>query len=192
MRRLILVALAICLTACTMPSAQPVSPLAQPTSPLVIRRVFLPLVANKIQCLTLTQVIRFSELMAADGRQQRTAMRCHPALVRAAQSRADEMARTSHFAHCDLKGVCANEYARAAGCRLPAHYVANGNNIESIAAGSFSADAIFAALARSPSHAPHLFGEGDFFRAQEDLGIAVGIGGRYGWWWVILIGTCEG
>lgn len=190
MTRLYLALLAIVLAACTLPSAQLMSPLAQPASPLLIRRYYVPMVIGRPSCLTMPATERFYSLLATDGRQQRPTMRCNDALVRAAQERADGMVRSGHFAHCDLAGVCANTYARVAGCRLPAHY-SSGNNIESLAAGSPVADAVFIALARSPSHAAHLFGQNDFFREQTDVGIAVAAGGKYGWWWVVMIGICQ-
>ena len=191
MRRLYLALLAILLVGCTLPSAQPQSPLAQPESPLLIRRYYVPMVLGLPSCLTMPATERFYSLLATDGRQQRPRMRCNDALVRAAQARADGMASSGHFAHCDLAGNCANRYARAAGCRLPAYYSENGNNIESLAAGSALAEAVFIALARSPSHAAHLFGQNDFFREQVDVGIAVATGGKYGWWWVVMIGICQ-
>lgn len=191
MTRLYLALLAIVLAACTLPSAQPMSPLAQPALPLLIRRYYVPMVIGAPRCFTAPATERFYSLLATDGRQQRPTMRCNDALVRAAQARADGMASSSHFAHCDLAGNCPNRYARVAGCRLPASYSENGNNIESIAAGSPFAEEIFVALARSPSHATHLFGQDDFFRVQMDVGIAVATGGKYGWWWVVMIGICE-
>ena len=190
MKRFLSVVMAFILAACTMPSAQPLSPLAQPASPLLTRRYYVPMLIGRPRCFGTAAAERFNELLTTDSRQQHPTLRCNPALVRAAQTRADGMVSSGHFAHCDLQGVCANSYARAAGCRLPAHY-GTVNNIESIAAGSFSADAIFTALARSQSHADHLFGRTDFFRSQADVGIAVGVGGKYGWWWVIMIGICE-
>lgn len=182
----VILALALLLVGCAAPAAQPLSPLVAGN-----HRLYLPIFTSEAGCLTVAATMHFARRLTTDERQQRPLLRCHPALVQAAQSRADGMVRSGHFAHCDLQGVCANSYARAAGCRLPAEY-GDGNNIESIAAGSFSADAIFDALARSPSHAAHLFGQNDFFRRQGDMGIAVGIGGRYGWWWVVMIGICEG
>jgi hypothetical protein len=198
MRRICLALLAIVLAACTVPSAQPQSPLAQPASPLLIRRYYVPMVSGlpaapvgRPSCLTMPATERFYSLLATDGRQQRPRMRCNAALVRAAQARADGLVRSDLVGHCDVAGNCANRYARVAGCRLPAYYSENGNNIESLAAGSALAEAVFIALARSPSHAAHLFGQNDFFREQVDVGIAVATGGKYGWWWVVMIGICE-
>lgn len=191
MRRICLALLAIVLAACTVPSAQPASPLAQPESPLLIRRYYVPMVIGVPSCLTMPATERFYSLLATDGRQQRPRMRCNAALVKAAQARADGLVRSDLVSHCDVAGNCANRYARVAGCRLPAYYSENGNNIESLAGGSGLAEVVFIALARSPSHAAHLFGQNDFFRAQVDVGIAVATGGKYGWWWVVMIGICE-
>lgn len=189
MRRLTLTVLAIILVACTLPSAAPVSPLAQPRSPLLIRSLYFPVIRTPPSCLR-PGTERLYSLLTTDSRQQRTLMRCNPALMAAAQARAMGLTKSDLVSHCDAQGVCANRYARAAGCRLPAAY-GEENNVESLAAGSWSADAIFNALALSSRHAEHMFGRNDFFRAQTDVGIAVATGGKYGWWWVIMIGICE-
>lgn len=80
---------------------------------------------------------------------------------------------------------------RNLGCNLPADYAANGNNIESLVAGSPDPGVIFAALASSPGHADHLFGRG-WFRAQRHVGVAYveAPGSRFGFYWVVLIGAC--
>lgn len=188
MRCLCLALLAVFVLACQLP---PAAPLAQPASPLLIRRYYVPMVIGAPRCFTAPATERFYSLVAADDRQQRPTMRCNEALVKAAQARADGLVRSDLVGHCDVAGNCANRYARVAGCRLPAYYSENGNNIESLAAGSPVAEAVFIALARSPAHAAHLFGQNDFFRAQADVGIAVAAGGKHGWWWVVMIGICQ-
>lgn len=183
--RVILVAVMLMTVSCAP------SPLSQPSSPLSpMTSTYFPSFAYEAGCLSTQASMKFLTLLRTDARQERPELKCNPALVRAAQARGDEMARSNRFAHCDQNGVCPNSYARAAGCMLPFPKYGYGNNIESIAAGSFSADAIFEALARSPGHATHLFGKNDFYAGQGDIGVAIGVGGQYGWWWSVLIGEC--
>lgn len=155
--------------------------------------VYLPLVMTApnrtAECFGHAAAYEFYQLLSEDERQLRPRLDCCPALVTAAAWRAAALV-AGPWGHCDGNGVWANDYARRAGCVLPADYGA-GNNIESIAAGSPDARAIFEALARSKSHSDHLFGRGDFFLRQTRIGIAVAAGGRYGWYWSVLIAQCE-
>jgi len=155
--------------------------------------VYLPLVmagVNRVaECFGHTAAYEFYQLLSKDERQERPQLNCCRTLVNAAASRAAALV-TGPWGHCDGNGVWANDYARRAGCVLPADYGA-GNNIESIAAGSPDARAIFEALARSKSHSDHLFGRGEFFQRQTQIGVAVAAGGQYGWYWSILIAPCE-
>lgn len=194
-------AVALFLTACQplhAPPHQPQSPLAAPY------RVWLPfLVAQPAPTATATPTppppscwpsaaeAEFYRLLVADSRQQHPRLQCDVRLVAAAKLRAAAQPPTG-LSHCDSLGICANVYARAAGCQLPSYYAINGNNIESLTGGMKDPAVAVASLARSPSHAAHLFGENDFFRAQDRIGIAmVEIPGwRWQYSWAILIAPC--
>jgi uncharacterized protein YkwD len=138
-------------------------------------------------CFGDDSALAFYQLLMADERQQRPSLGCHPGLIQAAQRRAYGLANGDPWGHVDRNGVTANEYVRATGVVLPAEYAERGNNVESIAAGSPDATAIFTALARSESHSQHLFGVGDFLNRQRHCGIAIASGGPYGFYWVIMI-----
>lgn len=56
------------------------------------------------------------------------------------------------WSHRDRDGIAPNAYARLAGCVLPPDYALDGNQVESLVAGSDSALIMFAALAASQSH----------------------------------------
>lgn len=173
---------------------RPDDPQPPPASPLI----YFPIIAQPptdpvATCLdTNPQALAFYRSLVGDSRQERTRLDCHPALVRAAQRRAASLVASGLWSHCDPNGVCANQVARNMGCTLPATYGA-GNNIESLVAGSPDAGVMFAALANSPGHSPHLFGRG-WFRHQRHVGIAyvAAPGSRFGFYWVVLIGVCEG
>ncbi|TXH57985.1 MAG: CAP domain-containing protein [Desulfurellales bacterium] len=138
------------------------------------------------------QAVAFYRLLVGDSRQERPSLACHPALVRAAERRAASLIASGLWSHCDPAGVCSNTVARNMGCVLPKDYSANGNQIESLVGGSPDVGVMFAALATSPGHAPHLFGRG-WFRHQRHVGIAYvdAPGSRFGYYWVALIATCE-
>lgn len=185
----LLALLAVLFAACVQPVARdiylPWVPQPVPTSPL-------PTATPDLQaaCFHDARALAFYRQLIDDPRQQRPVLDCHPALVMAAGWRAWGLAHGDPWSHCDDAGVCANEYARQAGCKLPWDYASKGNNIESLVAGSPDASVMFAALASSPAHADHLFGRNDFFRAQRHVGIAVAEGGELGWYWVVMIAVC--
>lgn len=179
------------ITGCT-PDLQPQAFLSPITKPSVIYLPSVGDVGSKLGCYRTTQAAAFARLLIDDSRQQRVGIRCHPALVEAAQRRAESMATQDYFGHCDLTGVCANRVAIESGCRLPTYYPANGNNIESIGAGTGNTALMWALLSASPSHAIHLLGLHPFYREQLDLGVAfVEVpGSRYRYYWVALVAIC--
>jgi hypothetical protein len=131
-------------------------------------------------------------LLLRDSRQLHRELNCNLNLVKAAESKALEMGVREYFAHCNPEGVCSNTIAIAGGCRLPSFYTPNGNNIESLAAGSDSVELIFMALAASGLHANHIFGLHEFFRTQDQIGIGIEnvVGSPFEWYYVVLIGEC--
>ena len=153
--------------------------------------VWLPIIQAP-RCLFSDEAQTIADLLVKDYRQQRPVLRCHPKLVVAAQKRAQNLADLGYFAHCDPSGKCANAYAEEAGCHLPKEYMGNGNNIESLIAGPNNAAAAYWLLSASPKHAAHLFGVGDFFRAQTDYGIGTvrAPGSRFEYYYVFLLGQC--
>lgn len=163
-----------------------------PTAPATSARsaagryaVYLPIIG------TPNPVAVFYRSLATDARQQRANLERCKCLEAAAQRRAHGLVNGDPWDHVDAAGVTPNEYARAAGCQLPADYAIKGNEIESLCAGSADPAIILAALANSTKHAPHLFGHG-WFNHQRHMGIAMAEGGELGWYWVILIALCEG
>lgn len=158
-----------------------------PSVPPVARgNVYLPIIAQQTD-----PVAEFSRLLVADPRQQRTSLELCPALQQAAIWRAHGLANGDPWDHVDKDGVTPNEYARRAGCVLPDDYNPKGNNVESLVAGSADAIVMFNALAASPKHSDHIFGRG-WFRSQRHFGVAMCAGGRWGWYWCVILGECLG
>lgn len=214
MRKLNLILLAIVLFLAACQPAQSQTAFPQPSSPVLASAadvapaprgtVYLPLIgagtpptpaptATPAPCNLSPAAATFFWMLQLDPRQQRPRIECDARLVRAAENRAAAQFGDG-LSHCDILGICANVYVRAAGCVLPANYAINGNNVEELAGGTTSPVEIFNALARSPSHKAHLFGEDDFFRRQTRVGIALvelpNLRWRY--YWAIIISECEG
>lgn len=170
--------------------------------PLVVpgarQKVFLPIIygGDKVEPKPpsnrpITPAEEFYDLLIQDTRQEHPHLIWCPSLLLAAEWRARGLVGGDPFLHHDTFGEWANSYARRARCRLPDSYPDDGNNIESLGAGTANAGVMFNALANSPSHNAHLFGRGDFFREQRHIGIYMATGGIYGFYWVIHIGICR-
>lgn len=210
MRKILILVLVLFLAACqpTVPQSQqlqPSSPVlagAAVAAPVPRGTVYLPLIGGTpptptpvptaTPCNLSSGAAAFFWMLQLDPRQQRPHIECDARLVRAAENRAAAQFGDG-LSHCDILGICANVYVRAAGCVLPAHYAVNGNNVEELAGGTSDPVSVFNALARSPSHKVHLFGENDFFRRQTRVGIALvelpNLRWRY--YWAIIITECE-
>lgn len=159
-----------------------------PTPPSTRGSVYLPIIATP----PLDPVAEFVRLLTSDPRQQHPVLTYCPKLATAATWRAHGLANGQPFSHVDADGNGANVYARRAGCVLPSGYSERGNEIESLAAGTGDAGVIFGALAGSAKHAAHLFGVGDFFRAQCCYGVAMceNEAAPYRWYWCIHLARC--
>lgn len=158
--------------------------------------IYFPIAGNgtpdpDATCFGNDKALAFYRLLVSDPRQQRPRLVCCPALVLAAQRRAHGLANGDPWGHVDAAGVWANTYARNAGCVLPSDY-GNGNNIESLTAGTGDVQAAFDSLTNdnAPKHRAHLLGESEFYRRQTMVGIGYAEGGQYGFYWSILIGIC--
>lgn len=193
--------LAVLLAGCIRQSEPSPSPLAQPhafyssLARSAVHSIYLPWIRTApdadATCFGNPKALAFYRLLVGDERQQHPALRCNSALVKAAQKRAQGLATLDPWAHYDRNGIWANQYARDAGCRLPDGY-SNRNQIESLTAGTPDVDAAYRSLtnALANGHRPHLLGETEFFRQQNDVGIGYAEGGAYGFYWVIMIGAC--
>lgn len=157
-----------------------------PTLPPKARDIYMPIIATE----QVNQVAAFYRLLTTDQRQQRATLGTCAALERAAEWKAADIAQYDYWQHQASNGEWPNTTVRRFGCDLPAAYGDGWNGVESLGAGSKDALPIFIALANSPRHRVHLFGENSFYRQQTHMGIGMVVGGRYGWVWVILIAPC--
>ena len=151
--------------------------------------VFMPDIESAIrmsqQASSMLALIKYSSF------QLRPSLIYSEILTEAAHQRALGLASGQPWAHCDPNGVCANDYARAAGCVLPDDY-GHKNNIEVLVAGSDDALVSFDALMGSEHHRAALIGDGDFFRAQDKIGLFFldAPGSPYHYYFVIMTAQC--
>jgi uncharacterized protein YkwD len=123
--------------------------------------------------------------------QERPVLRRNDILMSVAQRRVNDMIARQYFAHTDPDGYGPNHHARQAGFALPAYYSTkiDANNIESLAAGQGTVAEVWMALQGSYGHKAHLFGIGEFFYRQTEIGVGYAFSSAYQYRhvWAILI-----
>lgn len=104
----------------------------------------------------------------------------HPLLDLAAQKKADDMAEKDYFAHTSPEGITANQNIASVGYKLPDYYFKKPNACESLSIGGHTPEDNAIGWLNSPKHRPHVYGENNFYREQECIGIGKSIsrGGR--------------
>lgn len=135
--------------------------------------VYLPMIMNPGGCRLNSQETAVANLVMNHPDQGRATMQCDETLAQVARAKAEDMAARSYFGHTDPDGIGPNHSARVAGYALPTWYNNNkdGNNIESIAAGYPTAEAVWNAWLNSPGHCTHILAESSFWADQTNYGI---------------------
>ena len=135
--------------------------------------VYLPLITTPILCDLSNEEQAVATLAMADVNQGRPTMSCDPILLQVARERAMDMAQRSYFGHTNPDGFGPNYLVKAAGYTLPSWYSndADGNNIESIAAGYSTAESVWSAWLSSSGHRAHILAESAFWQSQTNYGI---------------------
>lgn len=110
-------------------------------------------------------------LIRDSDQQGRPQMKRHPLLDRAAYVKAKDMAEKNYFSHNSPEGKTPNEVVREAGFRLPDYYPQKGNNVESLSIGGNNPQDTLAGWFGSPHHREHVFGQNDFYRGHDCVGI---------------------
>lgn len=131
-----------------------------------------PTPAAEAECRLSEPEARLAELLTGSD-QRRSVLRCRPELQRFARQRAEDMARRGYLAHLTPDRQGPNQLLRATGYPLPPAYRDGlSNNVESIAGGIRSPEAVWKALTASSSHRAHLLGEHPAYLDQDEFGIA--------------------
>ena len=162
---------------------------------LVSVRIFIA-IAMLVSCGAATarawtpnaQEQEIANLMIQASGQRRAFLQFDPILAQVARERAADMARRNYFDHINPDGHGANYLVRQAGYALSAGYPADGNNLESIAAGGSTASVTWSDWMGSAPHKTHLLGELDFFATQTSYGVGYyeDPGARYRYYWVVI------
>jgi len=161
--------------------------LANPIFPLKRHKVFmsklsfaLPLMllpmfvfANETdKCGNNAQAIALAKLIKMDKEQKRTSIRCNTILSEAAEDKAKKMSEFGLVAH--NLGGSPNSRLEEANYQLPDYYGDdfNSNQVEAIAGGYSNAAEVWDAFKKSTGHRTHLLGDIDFYKEQDEIGVA--------------------
>jgi len=151
---------------------------------------YLPLVIKGSACAPNAQEQQIALYMIEHPDQKRLSLTCHPILARVARERAEDMARRGYFSHVNPDGFGPNYLVRQAGYVLPSFYstAPDANNIESIAAGYPTAEAVWQSWMSSYAHARHLLGLDPFYAEQIEYGIGYTYdpASPFGHYWVVI------
>lgn len=142
-------------------------------------KIYLPIIISAM--LVVEIAIAFWVL---DPNNQRPFMEQHPALMAAAQWKAEYIDSTLDISHCTKFGECPNATVERFGCYTG--YDPKKNYVESLVWGISDAGLAYKALIRSPSHRIHLLGLNDFFKKQTHYGV-----GYHNLTFVFLSAVCK-
>lgn len=127
---------------------------------------------NKYEdCGNNEQARLLAEMIINDDYQQRTDIRCNKLLTKVATEKAKLMVKRGLVMH-NLDGS-PNQNLRDVNYQLPDYYGgAMSNQVEAIAGGYSDAEDVWDGFKNSFGHRQHLLGEIDFYREQDELGVA--------------------
>ena len=152
--------------------------------------VYLPLTAVPDSCELNSDEEALANLIINNPSQGRPSMACDPILSQVAREKAMDMAQRSYFDHTNPDGFGPNYLVRNAGYSLPSWYsnAADGNNIESIAAGYNSAGSVWTGWLNSEGHRAHVLAESSFWQSQTNYGVGYyyDASSPYKHYWVFL------
>lgn len=153
-------------------------------------QIFIPTIEVQ-QVIQITPEQEFIKLLFEHPDQKHKVLVENKILTQLAQQRANDLATRNYIAHVDLNGIGPNHHATCLGYKFPSYYghELTDNNIESIEAGSESAQDAFTNLINEIYHRQHLLGEIDFYAEQTEFGIARAYNqfSDFKYYWVIEI-----
>lgn len=133
--------------------------------------IFIPFVTSDIT----QKEIDFANAIITDSRQQRTVLKPNQLLTQYAKWKCSDMANRHYFAHITPDKIGPNVGVKSLGYTLPNDYDKSqtANNIESLGKDYQSIPEIIEAFWKSKDHREHVFGQTNFFRQQNEYGVAV-------------------
>lgn len=169
-----------------------------PASPMLIRGVFLPMLAAEAPSVEPKQDVcelnaeeqGIIDRMGQAEDQGRDVIHCNPILARVARARAADMATRGYFNHVNPDGHGPNYMVSEVGYELPSWYDHHdeANNLESIGGGYTTPDTVWAAWMDSPNHRVHLLGGNSFYADQHEVGVGYvnDPNSSFGQYWVVI------
>lgn len=131
---------------------------------------FLPLTAAA-DCGNNSQAKQLSSLIRNHSQQHRVKINCHPKLSEIARLKVGLLSQEDIIMH-NIGYLTPNQLLRENGFQLSKIYPVLGNQVEAIAAGNKTPEATFKKLLKSSRHRNLLLGLSDFYREQNQIGVA--------------------
>lgn len=152
--------------------------------------IYLPQVTIPAQCALNSEEQAVASFAQNHPGQGRSVMGCDQTLAQVAREKAQDMAQRSYFDHTNPDGFGPNFLVKQAGYELPNWYgsAPDANNIESIAAGYTTPEAVWDAWLNSSGHRVHVLAESAFWQDQTNYGIGYyyDANSPYRHYWVFL------
>lgn len=138
------------------------------------------------------QAQQLAQLIKSSKNQQRQLLTCNKKLNEIAAIKANLIQQNQDVWH-NAGHMTPNQLLRYHGFNLPQTYPIFGNQVEAIAGGLATHDLIFEGFLNSPTHRPLLLGEKDFFKQQDQLGVAYvkDLSTEHKHYWVVIIAAQE-
>jgi len=127
--------------------------------------------ASSTPCGNNPEAAALIKLIKTHPDQQRQTLHCHPLLNDIAQIKAQMVIDSEDVWH-HAGRMTPNQLLRHHGFRLPVTYPLFGNQVEALAGGMATVDAVMTDFLNSEPHRMLLLGEDPFFAAQDQLGVA--------------------
>ena len=141
---------------------------------LVFTLVALSITANAkgiTACGNNTAAAKLVQLIKTHKNQQRVVLNCNENLNKIAKIKAQIIIDNQDLWH-DAGNMTPNQLLRKHGFKLPKTYPTFGNQVEALAGGENTAEAVFEDFINSEPHRNLLLGEDDFFKSQDQIGAA--------------------
>jgi uncharacterized protein YkwD len=147
-----------------------------------------PTHASQMICGNNEQAQKLAQLILTDMNQQRNDLNCSKKLNEIALIKANIIRQNQDIWH-NAGRLTPNQLLRHHNFKLPKTYPLFGNQVEAIAGGEAAYEFVFEDFLNSSPHKKLLLGEDDFFKAQNQMGVAYlkDLDTDHQHYWVVII-----
>ena len=146
--------------------------------------------STEFSCGNNQQAEQLAQLIKSNNNQQRKNLKCSEKLNEIALIKAHHILKNQNIWH-HAGRMTPNQLLRHHGYKLPKTYPIFGNQVEALAGGAENASEVIGDFLESKPHKSLLLGEDDFFKTQDQIGVAyiADIESDHQNYWVVIIAT---